>query len=286
MTCDKEEVPPFFSVIMPTYNRQELLDEAVRSVINQLEEDWELIVVDDASPTPVRVAHHPRVHLVRLEENRGFSVAANAGLKYACGSTVAFLADDDAWTTTRLENAKRAHLAGADVVVCRSTVMHSTGMQFGISNAAFSISSPGDVGRAEMLGSLCAISIRRELCPNLNEDMRGSEDIDWSIRLSSLRPLVAHVHSDDFLWRKHSGVRHGNGTEARILASQRLLEVHSEYYGRHPSSKAYRLYRMGHMSLQNGRRLEACRFAGRSLLVRPNGLALRLLARGMIGVRQ
>ena len=48
MTCDKEEVPPFFSVIMPTYNRQELLDEAVRSVINQLEEDWELIVVDDA----------------------------------------------------------------------------------------------------------------------------------------------------------------------------------------------------------------------------------------------
>ena len=40
---------PFFSVIIPTYNRANLLKKAVQSVLNQTFQDWELIVVDDGS---------------------------------------------------------------------------------------------------------------------------------------------------------------------------------------------------------------------------------------------
>ena len=40
---------PFFSVIIPTYNRKEFLKKAINSVLEQTEKDWELLIVDDGS---------------------------------------------------------------------------------------------------------------------------------------------------------------------------------------------------------------------------------------------
>ena len=282
MARDSAGQRPFFSIIMPTYNRQPLLDEAVRSVVEQKDQDWELFVIDDASPTPAQVIDDPRVKLLRLEQNGGFSAAANAGLSNAQGEVVAFLGDDDAWTTDRLSNAKIAHLAGADVAVCGSVTMTGGEDQSGHEGASYLMLSPGDSGDGEMLGSMGAISVRRRLCPALNEEFRACEDIEWSIRLWDSQPLVARVQSNDFLWRKHSGTRNKNGTEVRIILSERLLELHRSYYSRNPSKKAYRLFRMGSMHLQNDRRLSAARLAIKSLRVRPNRYAFRLLIRSAL----
>ncbi|MGB3532881.1 MAG: glycosyltransferase family 2 protein [Microcoleaceae cyanobacterium] len=86
---------PRLSIIIPTYNRQDLLAKAVESALAQTIEDFEVIVVDDASPQPVNLPKHPRLQVIRLSENKGPSTARNMGAKAAKGRWVTFLDDDD-----------------------------------------------------------------------------------------------------------------------------------------------------------------------------------------------
>lgn len=98
---------PTVSVIIPTYNRANLLKRAIESVISQRFEDFELIVVDDASPdnTPeiVESINDTRIRYIRLKKNSGGPVARNTGIKKARGKFIALLDDDDEWLPNRLE---------------------------------------------------------------------------------------------------------------------------------------------------------------------------------------
>ncbi|HKE58452.1 MAG TPA: glycosyltransferase, partial [Pyrinomonadaceae bacterium] len=78
---------PLVSIVMPTYNRADTIERAIRSVQAQTFQDWELIVVDDGSTddTATRVAGlEPRMRLIR-QENRGFVGARNTGLSASTG---------------------------------------------------------------------------------------------------------------------------------------------------------------------------------------------------------
>ncbi len=73
---------PRFSVIMPAYNVEAFVGEAIESVLRQSVSDWELIVVDngstDATAEVVRRFTDPRIHFIpREQENAGVSVARN-----------------------------------------------------------------------------------------------------------------------------------------------------------------------------------------------------------------
>ena len=98
---------PTVSVIVPTYNRANLLKRAIASVLNQRFEDFELIIVDDASPdnTPEVVENIDdwRIRYIRLKKNSGGPVARNTGIKKARGRFIALLDDDDEWLPNRLE---------------------------------------------------------------------------------------------------------------------------------------------------------------------------------------
>jgi len=83
------------SIIIPTYNRPQLLPRAVKSALAQTIDDLEVIVVDDASTEPVNLPEHPRLRIVRLAENRGGAAARNVGAEAARGHWIAYLDDDD-----------------------------------------------------------------------------------------------------------------------------------------------------------------------------------------------
>ncbi|MGY2133403.1 glycosyltransferase family 2 protein [Hymenobacter sp. HD11105] len=96
---------PFFSVVIPTYNRAEFIAATLRSVIEQQFQSFEIIVVDDGSTdnTAVIVAQvaDPRIHyLVKNNGERG--EARNYGFRRACGTYVIFLDSDDVLHTTHL----------------------------------------------------------------------------------------------------------------------------------------------------------------------------------------
>lgn len=91
---------------MPTYNRAAHVGAAIESVRSQTMQDWELLVVDDASPddtegTVARIGD-PRIRYVRQPRNAGDAAARNAGIERSSGAFVAFLDDDDVWVPEKL----------------------------------------------------------------------------------------------------------------------------------------------------------------------------------------
>lgn len=98
---------PLVSVVIPTYNRAEFLPRAVESVLRQTVDDFELIVVDDASTDDTEAVverfDDPRVEYVRHGTNRGGSAARNTGIERSSGEYIAFLDSDDEWYPRKLE---------------------------------------------------------------------------------------------------------------------------------------------------------------------------------------
>jgi glycosyltransferase involved in cell wall biosynthesis len=96
---------PLVSVVIPTYNRADTIQRAIRSVQFQTQEDWELIVVDDGSQdntAEIVAGMDPRLQLIR-QTNQGVTAARNAGLRRATGRYLAFLDSDDEWLPHHLE---------------------------------------------------------------------------------------------------------------------------------------------------------------------------------------
>ena len=96
---------PVFSVVIPLYNRAEVVAQTIRSVLEQDFGDFEIIVVDDGSrddPEPVIAAiGDPRIRYVR-QENAGGGAARNRGIEEARGRYIAFLDSDDQFLPGKL----------------------------------------------------------------------------------------------------------------------------------------------------------------------------------------
>lgn len=101
---------PFFSVVIPTRDRDGTLREALESVRAQTERDLEVIVVDDAGSTATRALVEsfedlPITYLVN-DHAHGGAGTRNAGAERARGRWIAFLDDDDTWLPTRLQRVR------------------------------------------------------------------------------------------------------------------------------------------------------------------------------------
>lgn len=100
---------PLVSVIMPAYNAEKFIAEAIQSVQNQVFEKWEMIVVDDASTDKtvgiVRkiMATDGRIRILINEKNIGQGLTRNKAIEVAKGRYIAFLDSDDLWTPNKLE---------------------------------------------------------------------------------------------------------------------------------------------------------------------------------------
>lgn len=107
-------VSPTVSIVMPTYDRADLLPETVESILDQSYMDIELLIIDDGSAdnTTAVVAeiqeHDPRVHYVRLPENRGVGFSRHAGLKHVSGRYLAIADSDDLWLPGKLKSQVEA----------------------------------------------------------------------------------------------------------------------------------------------------------------------------------
>jgi hypothetical protein len=101
-----------FSVVLPTYNRSEALRPAIDSVLAQDRDDWELLVVSDASSDDtdevVRAYDDHRIRLLRMDERAGHpGPPRNRGLAEARGARIAYLDHDDRWEPGHLSELAR-----------------------------------------------------------------------------------------------------------------------------------------------------------------------------------
>ncbi len=95
------------SVILPTYNRANLISRAINSVINQTYQKFQLIIVDDDSidntEMIIKEYNNPKICYLKHPYNMGPAEARNTGIKYARSNYLAFIDSDDKWFPEKLE---------------------------------------------------------------------------------------------------------------------------------------------------------------------------------------
>ncbi len=128
------ESSPVVSVIMPAYNAERFIKQAINSVQAQTFEDWELIVVDDCSTDgTVSVAEglahgDNRISVVRNGHNLGVSRTRNRGIDLSDGEFVALLDSDDYWDPRKLDKQlKLIRKEQADIAYCSYEIVDEQG---------------------------------------------------------------------------------------------------------------------------------------------------------------
>lgn len=115
---------PKISIVMPTYNRADLIIETVNSVCNQTYPNWELIIVDDGSEDDtgrlVQNLDDPRIQFYKAGRIGIGGRIKNIGLEKATGEVVAFIDSDDLWAATKLEKQVKALQEYPDAGFCLS----------------------------------------------------------------------------------------------------------------------------------------------------------------------
>lgn len=105
---------PAFSIIMPVYNVEKYVSQAIESVLSQSYGDFELIIVNDCSPDnslsicESYAEKDKRIRIISLSQNGGLSNARNVGMRSMRGDYVLFLDSDDWWEPNLLETVSRA----------------------------------------------------------------------------------------------------------------------------------------------------------------------------------
>ena len=95
------------SVILPTYNREKLLKNAIHSVLNQTHSNLELIIIDDNSSDNTQILiksfNDKRINYIKNNKNLRAPSCRNIGISASTGDFIAFLDDDDEWYPNKLE---------------------------------------------------------------------------------------------------------------------------------------------------------------------------------------
>ena len=99
---------PFFSIVLPTYNRSSFISKAIESVINQTYKNWELIIIDDGSTDNTNEVVNKFIqkdHRIKYfyQQNSERSIARNNGIKKSKANWICFLDSDDLYHFNHLE---------------------------------------------------------------------------------------------------------------------------------------------------------------------------------------
>ena len=127
---------PLVSVVMPAYNAETYISEAIRSVQSQTYTNWILLVIDDCSTDHTAeivqtfANADDRIRLFRNAHNLGTAKTRNRGFELSEGEWVALLDSDDMWHTDKLEKQLAAALrSGAEIIYCSYSLVQCDGQK-------------------------------------------------------------------------------------------------------------------------------------------------------------
>jgi glycosyltransferase involved in cell wall biosynthesis len=221
---------PFFTVVVPTYRRPEMLGEAVASILAQTFDDFELIVVDDdpAGSAELALANlaDPRLEYVRNDRGRGGAGTRNAGIFRARGAWVAFLDDDDVWLPDKLARQHRKIVeSGPDLgMVYTGYAVYDFERRRVIAERR--CRSEGTSARKLLyrnyIGGLFSVAIRTDVLKaigGLDERFPALQDLELFVRVAS-NAEVAFVDETLVLARKDHEERITRNASGKLRGSQ------------------------------------------------------------------
>ncbi len=207
---------PLVSVIIPTFNRSNLLLRAVKSVLSQTYSKIEVIVIDDASTdnTENTIKKIQKIHknilYIKHKDNKGGSAARNSGIKKSKGEYVAFLDDDDQWLPekinkqiTCLKNKDRdwgGVYCGYKIIIKNRLIEKNK-----VSNKEGNLTKDIFLMRSNAYGS--TLLVRKEVFKKIglfDESFKRHQDLEFIIRffreykLCSVPEVLVNVYGHNF----------------------------------------------------------------------------------------
>ena len=232
---------PLISILTPVFDTPvPWLREAVDSVLTQVYEDWELLLIDDGSTAtdllgalPGVAARDRRIRLVRLESHQGISAALNKGLDLANGEWVTFLDHDDVLEPDALFQNVRLlqENPGLDLIYSDEDKLTDQGFDSPILKPDW---SPDFFLSCNYLCHM--IFLRRDLVREVGgfrSQFDGSQDYDLLLRVTERTNRIHHISRVLYHWRRSenssaSDVRQKPG---QLEASWRAIEAHLKRRG-------------------------------------------------------
>jgi glycosyltransferase involved in cell wall biosynthesis len=200
------------SVVVPTYNRESTIVRSINSILEQTYQNLECIIVDDGSSDHtkdvVSQIEDSRVRYIKLNQNRGPSVARNVGIRESRGDYIAFNDSDDLWLPDKLEiqMAKLEAEAEAGMIYC-SYLYRKDGKEYQVPSEKCT--------QEELEGEIFAslwdsnkigtptILIKKECiksCGAFSENLHSLEDWEFVLRISRkykisyVNKILVHTH--------------------------------------------------------------------------------------------
>lgn len=190
---------PKFSVVIPTFNREELVERAIDSVFAQTLQDFEILVIDDGSIDNTRLRlltkFGSRIKYFYIPNSGGPATPRNLGIDHAIGDWICFLDADDIWHPRKLERVSLAMTIDVEaMVICHDEIIvnTSTGREKIIRSGPWE----DDFYRKFLIAGnrvlTSATSVRRKLLEDnkLRFDTRADyviiEDYDFWLRIAKL----------------------------------------------------------------------------------------------------
>ncbi len=208
------------SIILPTHNRAGLLPRAVKSVLAQTHNLWELVVVVDGCTDSTNEALSPflsdsRISVVELQQSVGGAEARNLGLERAGNEYIAFLDDDDEWLPTKLADQLSifAHHPDVALVSCNNEMIGGS--------TSVLIKRPEQIFLDDLLysnacGSFSFCMVKKECLGSLRLDRRLKACQDWDL-------WIQIVKSSGLPCRTHPGylVRYYEHADGRLSTNRK-----------------------------------------------------------------
>jgi glycosyltransferase involved in cell wall biosynthesis len=227
-------VGPLVSVVIPVFNGEAFLREAVQSVFSQKYSPVEIIVVDDGStdgsatvartfPGPVRYLH---------QSNSGPAAARNRGIEHAQGSLIAFADADDLWPAAKLELQLPYLIRDPAIEIVMGRIQ-----QVRLSETVNGQTQAEDFGEPAFSVNLGSAVIRKTVFERVglfDETMRYSEDVDWFMRAREGGAAIATIDAVTLFYRQHEqNMTRGKSTsELNVLKTlKRSLDRRRESTG-------------------------------------------------------
>ncbi|CAN5705038.1 glycosyltransferase [soil metagenome] len=262
---------PLLTVIIPTYNRPELLQRSVRSALVQAadmpEGSLEIIVVDDGSSVPPSLPAHASLRLIQLPENRGGAAARNEGAKVAQGRYITYLDDDDQLLPGMAAAALKALrettlpqpvavLAGIEVVSSAGQIINTRLPPTLPKGSYFSLEA---IQPGESFLTKQTLVVEREVLLSIggfDETFQSRVHSELFLRLNPVCSLLG-LPLVTYQLAAHEGPRVSRNPALRQASFEQLVQKHRAQFEAHPKQFARFVYQHAQVCWRIGQRKAA-----------------------------
>jgi len=278
---------PPISVVITTYNRENLVVRALKSVLIQTFKDFEVLVVDDGSTDNTRqviqeIQKEDKRVVYVYQENKGWPSALNTGLSNAQGRYIAFLDSDDEWLPEKLEKQVKVleELKNVGLVSCCAFRIFPDGTKKLYKTPYLGIFKKTKWKLFwEKWGiiSLSTVMVRKEVIEKVgffDEKIKTGADIDFYLRCIKKfdfyfihEPLISYYESEESLSKKYFWKKW-------IPEYEYMLEKYREDFEECKKAKSRFLRNLGTCYVLNGDLNKAKKYLSEAILNNPINIRL------------